>query len=81
MRTTITLDSDVLDEARAIAKAKHAPFKTVINEALRAGLGKVKEPAPRHAYKTRPHKMGLRSGYSLDNIQELLAQAEAEDAR
>jgi len=27
-------------------------------------------------YQTRGHQMGLRSGYDLDNIQELLAQLE-----
>ena len=38
MRTTITLDADVLDQARSIAGRLQVPFRQIINEALRAGL-------------------------------------------
>jgi hypothetical protein len=53
----------------------------VVNEALRAGLEHVEQPAKRLPYKTEPRAMGLRSGRNLDNIQELLAQIEGEDSR
>jgi len=53
----------------------------VINEALRTGLNHLEKPTKRRPYRTKPHAMGLRKGYSLDNIQELLAQAEGEDFR
>ena len=36
MRTTLALDEDVLEKARAVAKQLRMPFKTVVNEALRA---------------------------------------------
>ena len=81
MRTTLSLDDDVLEEARSLAVKLHEPFRRVVNEALRAGLQKVAEPTRTHAYRTKPHKMGLKSGRSLDNIQELLAQVEGEDHR
>jgi hypothetical protein len=81
MRTTISIDDDVLERARAVAAKMRTPFKTVINEALRAGLDHVEQPANRRRYKTKPHAMGLRSGRNLDNIQELLAQIEGEDSR
>ena len=81
MRTTLTIDDDVLERARAIAAKLRTPFKTVINEALRAGLTQVEQPAKQRPYKTKPHNMGLRQGYNLDNIQELLAQIEGEDSR
>jgi len=32
-------------------------------------------------YRTKPRPMGLRRGLDLDNIQELLAQVEGQDAR
>jgi hypothetical protein len=32
-------------------------------------------------FRTKPHKMGLKAGRNLDNIQELLAQIEGEDFR
>ena len=81
MRTTITIDNDVLERARAVSAKMHTPFKTIINEALRAGLDHVEQPAKRRNYKTKPHAMGLKAGRNIDNIQELLAQIEGEDSR
>ena len=81
MRTTLTLEEDVLEKARALASRLHVPFKTVVNEALRLGLSEVEKPAKQRRYKMTPHAMGLRKGYNLDNVQELLAQAEGENFR
>ena len=81
MRTTLTLDDDVLDKARALAARLHTPFRRVVNEALRAGLQKVGNPPEARPYRTIPHKMGLKAGMNLDNIQELLSQVEGEDRR
>ena len=81
MRTTLTLDDDVLERARVLSAKLRTPFKRVINEALRSGLDHVERPAEQKLYKTEPHTMGLRPGRNLDNIQELLAQVEGEDAR
>jgi hypothetical protein len=80
MRTTLSIDDDVLERARAAAAKLHTPFKAIVNEALRAGLDQVEKPAKQRSYTTKPHKMGLRQGRNLDNIQELLAQTEGEDA-
>jgi len=79
MRTTLAIDDDILDKAKAIAASQNTPFRLVINEALRAGLDKVEEPRKTSVYCTTPHKMGLKAGKNLDNIQELLAQIEGED--
>lgn len=81
MRTTLSIDDDVIERARAVATKLGTPFRAVVNEALRAGLVHVEQPAKRRPYKTKPHAMGLRSGRNLDNIQELLAQIEGEDSR
>jgi hypothetical protein len=79
MRTTLTLDDDVLDKAKAVAAKRRMSLRAVVNEALRIGLTEVEKPATHQPYQTEPHAMGLRTGYNLDNIQELLAQAEGED--
>ena len=81
MRTTLSIDDDVMDRARAIAAKLRIPFRTIVNEALRSGLDQVERPAKQRCYKTKPHPMGLRDGRNLDNIQELLAQIEGEDSR
>jgi hypothetical protein len=81
MRTTLPIDDDVLERARALAAKLHTPFKAVVNEALRAGLEQVEKPAKQRPYKTHPHAMGLYEGRNLDNIQELLAHVEGDSFR
>jgi len=81
MRTTLSIDDDVMERARAVAAKLSTPFKTIVNEALRAGLDQVDQPAKPRRYKTKPQAMGLRHGHNLANIQELLAQIEGEDSR
>ena len=79
MRTTLTLDPDVATEARKGAAKLHKPFKEVINNALRVGLDEVLNPPPARRYRTKARLLGLRHGFSYDNISELLARAEGED--
>jgi hypothetical protein len=81
VRTTLTIDDDVLDKARAVAAKLNLPFRRVVNEALRTGLQAVEEPPRTRPYRTRPRKMGLKAGRNLDNIQALLSQIEGEDRR
>ncbi|MFZ0133741.1 MAG: hypothetical protein WAK95_14470 [Desulfobacterales bacterium] len=80
MRTTLTIDDDVLERARAIAAKRRTPFKTVIDEALRAGLDRVEQPAERRHYITKPHAMGLKAGRNLGNIRDLLFQVDGEES-
>jgi hypothetical protein len=44
-------------------------------------LREVEKPAKKRPYRTIPRAMGLREGYNLDNIHEVLVQAEGEDYR
>ena len=82
MRTTITLDHDVAQRAKAARAKSGKSFKQVINEALRAGFERLDEaPKKGKPFKVKSAKMGLRPGLSYDNIGELLAQAEGEDYR
>ena len=81
MRTTLTIDDDVLDRARALSQRLRTSFRRVVNDALRAGMEAFESPPKTKRYKTQPHKMGLKSGKNLDNIHELLAQVEGEDFR
>jgi hypothetical protein len=81
MRTTLTLDPDVAAKAKRGAARLGKPFKTVINSALRAGLDQVLNPPTAKPYRAKPLPMGLKKGFSYDNIGELLAQIEGEDYR
>ncbi len=79
MRTTLSLDPDIAAKAKEAAAELKKPFKEVINAALRVGLDKILDPPPRQPYRTNPRPMGLRHGFSYDNISELIAAAEGED--
>lgn len=79
MRTTLTLDPAVAAEARRAAAKLRKPFKEVINNALRVGLKDMLGPSASRPYRTKPRPLGLREGFSYDNISELLARVEGED--
>ncbi len=81
MRTTLTLDADVAAKARRGAARLGKPFKTVINSALRIGLDEVLKPPVARPYRTKSLPLGLKPGFSYDNIGELIAQLEGEDHR
>jgi len=81
MRTTLTLDEDVAQKAKALARRKRVPFKRAINEALRVGLDQVFQDDEAVPYETVPHAMGVREGVHLDNIAELLAALDGEGHR
>ena len=79
MRTTLTLDPDVAAQVKRGATKFNKPLKEIINAALRIGLDSVLNPPAAKPYRTEPRPMGLRQGFSYDNIAELLARAEGED--
>lgn len=78
MRTTLTLDHDVAAKAKKGAAELGRPFNDVINAALRLGLDQVLQPPASKAYLTKARPLGLRRGFSYDNIGELLACTEGE---
>jgi hypothetical protein len=75
----LTLDADVASKARQGAARLGKPFKEVINAALRVGLEQLLRPPAAKPYHTAPRPMGLRQGFSYDNVAELIARAEGED--
>jgi hypothetical protein len=79
MRTTLTLDPDIAAKAKKGAAKLRKPFKEVINAALRVGLEEILAPPRAKPYRTKPRPMGLRRGFSYDNISELIAATEGED--
>ena len=74
MRTTLTLDPDV---ARMLSDAAHRlrkPFKQVVNEALRRGLGPGRTRPARRRYRVRPHDATLRAGLDPGRLNALVDQ-------
>jgi len=69
-RTTLTLDDDVVASLSREARSRGVPFRTVVNEAIRAGLAGPRPVADRFIVQARP--MGQRPGIDLDDIEGVL---------
>ena len=79
MRTTLSIDDDVALQIEEIRKSRDTSLKAVVNEALRGGLEKMIKPAPaRPVFRIRPLDLGKCNYPNLDNIAEVLADAEGE---
>lgn len=81
MRTTLTLDQDVSEQAKKAAARLNKPFKQIVNAAMRIGLAQLDRPPQAKPFRYKPHDMGRKRGVDLDNVQELIAQIEGETAR
>lgn len=79
MRTTITLDPDVVALLERVVAQRRQRFKDVVNGALRAGLAQMEAPPPAAApFRTPAVSLGACRLASLDNVAEALALAEGE---
>jgi hypothetical protein len=75
VRTTLSLDDDVARLLNQESRRSGASFKDVVNQYLRLGLTAAKRPA-RKPFAVAPRKMGLPSGFSYDNVEQLLDAVE-----
>lgn len=80
MRTTLSLDKDVAAALERVCRSRKASMKSVVNEALRQGWGRMAErrPEPRKPFQTRPLSVGRCLVGNIDNVAEVLAVAEGE---
>jgi len=76
MRTTLSLDDDVAALLEAWRAKQDLTFKEAVNTALRRGLSELSRPRARRLFRTRPVDMGQCRFPSLDNVWEVLDEAE-----
>lgn len=81
VRTTVTLDEDVLDRVKRESRSRGASFRDTLNDLLREALLHVETPQPRRTLKIEPAHMGYRPGLNYDNIEALLEYGEGEGHR
>ncbi len=80
VRTTVTLDEDVLDKVKQESRERGDSFRETLNNLLRFALS-AEKPAERK-FKVRPfHDMGVIPGLNYDKTSELLDYAEGEDRK
>lgn len=73
MRTTLTIEDDVIFGIKQIQKSEpDKPFKVLVNEILRRGLQTAPEKKVKAPFKVRSRPLGLRKDLNFDNIEEVL---------
>ena len=77
MRTTLTLDPDVADRLRALARERGLPFKQVVNAVLRRGLDD--GSGTREPFRIEARALRRRPGIDLEQALELAARLEDEE--
>ena len=82
MRTTMTLEKDVAAKLEQVARKRRQSFKSIVNEALRAGLAALDKPAgPRAPFHTNGFDLGPSLVGSLDDVEGVLARVDGESHR
>ena len=82
MRTTITLDDDVVALLEKAGKQRKTTFKTTINDALRQGLAAMASPRRRSTkYRTPAVSLGRCLAGNLDDVADVLAVSEGDSCR
>jgi len=76
MRTTLTIDDDIVAKLNAEMRRSGKSFKETVNETLRNGLTVRKELKSAESFKVRARALGTYPGLNYDNIGELLEQIE-----
>ena len=77
IRTTITLDDDVLDRVKRESRSRGASFRDTVNDLLRAGLLQ-RESRPTRKLEIRPSHMGFKPGLDHDDVETLIEYGEGE---
>ena len=77
MRTTLTLDDDVVTKLKAEMKRTNKSFKHTVNDLLRIGLNVQKGAFARGTFVVETRDLGnTLPGVNLDNVGELLDRLE-----
>ena len=79
MRTTLTLEPDVAARLKQEIRRSGKGLKTLVNEALRLGLGLTGKPVRGSRFEVRPHAFGLKPGIDFDRMNQLVDELEAEE--
>jgi hypothetical protein len=78
MRTTLTLDPDVVRLLKEEEHRQRKSFKEVVNDAIRRGLAPRAERPARRRYRVRPHRSRLRPGIDGAALNRLADELEDE---
>jgi len=79
VRTTLTLEPDVAARVKQEIRRSGKSLKTLVNEALRLGLGLSGRPVRSPRFEVRPHAFGFKPGVDLDRMNQLFDELDADE--
>ncbi|MDE2900537.1 MAG: hypothetical protein OXN15_05870 [Chloroflexota bacterium] len=78
MRTTLTIDNDIVDSLKERARLQGRPFKQVVNDALRRGLSQTSEEE-RPEFRVEPMEGGILPHLKHLTPKEILDELSIQD--
>ena len=79
MRTTLTIDDDLVRQLREKAHRTGSSFKEVVNKAIRAGLAQIDKPRQNKPYKCKSYSLGYPPRADLDHALNLADRLESDE--
>ena len=79
MRTTLTLDPDVAERLKGETRRTGKSLKSVVNDAIRFGLGLATKRTRVPRFNVEPHAFGLRPGIDPDRLNQLADELEVDE--
>lgn len=82
MRTTLTLENDLAERLKQLARSSGKSFKEVVNASIRKGLSLGDAPADDlEPFRVVPKACGFRTGVDPTKLNQLYDDLEIEDLR
>jgi hypothetical protein len=81
IRTTVTLDDDVVARVKRESQSRGASFRETLNDLLRGALLGVDNKPRQRTLSIEPAHMGYKPGLNYDNVESLLEYGEGEQHR
>jgi hypothetical protein len=82
MRTTVTLDDDLVEKLKELAQRRRVAFKRIVNDVLRRGLSApdLREAKPK-PFKAETFSSDFKPGVDLLKLNPMLDELDAESLR
>jgi hypothetical protein len=80
IRTTVTLDEDVLERVKLESRTRGASFRDTLNDLLRLALANQRQSFKR-TLRIKPKDMGLFPGLNYDDVESLIEYSEGPEHR
>jgi len=72
IRTTVTLEDDVVAAVKRTSRARGATFRETLNDLVRAGVREVSGAGSKREFRVEPLSLGYRPEANYDDIEGLI---------